>query len=87
MNQTYNTQKLFITEQYKLEFREILLNTYFAKANFYPAYLASEPGEKDIEDHVFRRMMEVENIVLPWVMEVYDITDKSVLEKRITTTS
>ncbi len=78
MNQTYNFQKLLITEPYKLEFREILLNTYFA--NFDPAYLASEPGERDIEDHVFRRMMEVENIVLPWVREVYDITDKSVLE-------
>ena len=71
-------RKFDITEQYKSKFRKILLETYFA--NWDPAHLNSEAGERDIEDHVCNRMLNVENIVLPWVGEVYDITGKSVLE-------
>jgi SAM-dependent methyltransferase len=71
-------RRLDVTEQYKSTFRKILLETYFA--NWDPAHLNSEAGERGIEDHVCNRMLEVEDRVLPWVSEVYDITGKSVLE-------
>jgi len=77
-DQADHKRKLDITEQHKSKFRKILLETYFANRD--PVHLNSETGRRDIEDHVCGRMLDVENRMLPWVGEVYDITGKSVLE-------
>jgi S-adenosylmethionine-dependent methyltransferase len=67
-----------LTESFEAGLRERLLKTYFA--DFDPDYLASDAGQADLENHVRNRFLEVENLLMPWLAEVYDLTGKSVLE-------
>jgi 2-polyprenyl-3-methyl-5-hydroxy-6-metoxy-1,4-benzoquinol methylase len=69
---------LHVSESYREAFRRILLDTYFS--GWDPTYLASNAGLADIENHVYARMSEVETVVMPWIGEVHDVTEKSVLE-------
>jgi 2-polyprenyl-3-methyl-5-hydroxy-6-metoxy-1,4-benzoquinol methylase len=58
--------------------RNALLATY-AK-NMDPAYLTSEAGRRDIEDHVNTRYTEGRNCYLPWLEHHFDLAGKTVLE-------
>ncbi len=69
---------LQLTEQYTSAFRDVLLQSYFA--GWDPQYLASPSGQRDMEMHVSGRMLEVENAVIPWVEEVFDLSGARVLE-------
>ncbi len=69
---------LVVTEDYRTVFRETLLATCFA--GWEPSYLETKAGESDVEDHVAARMMEIQNAVLPWISEAFDLSGKSVLE-------
>ncbi len=71
-------RRLHLTEEYKSEFKEILLSTCYA--NGAEDYLTSEAGQKDVQREIYGRMMEAESRMMPWIEEVYDVTGKSVLE-------
>ena len=73
-----NDRNLVITEDYKNIFKDTLLSTFFS--GYDEEYLSSDDGKADIENHISGRMIDVQNTMLPWIMEVYNIKGKSVIE-------
>lgn len=73
-----NDRNLVITEYYKNIFKDTLLSTFFS--GYDEEYLSSDDGKADIENHISGRMIDVQDTMLPWIMEVYNIKGKSVIE-------
>lgn len=73
-----NDRNLVITEDYKNIFKDTLLSTFFS--GYDEEYLSSDDGKADIENHISGRMIDVQNTMLPWIMEAYNIKGKSVIE-------
>ncbi|MBN2568713.1 MAG: class I SAM-dependent methyltransferase [Deltaproteobacteria bacterium] len=71
-----NERNIIITEEYKNIIKNTLLSTIFHDE----AYVSSDVGKADIDDHISGRMIDVQNTVLPWLEEAYDIKGKSILE-------
>ncbi|MEW5871209.1 MAG: class I SAM-dependent methyltransferase [Chloroflexota bacterium] len=73
-----NDLKGKITKNYRTEMRKILMEKYFK--GWSQAYFESEAFPADMEAHITGRMLEFEQHVIPWVAEVFDLTDHLVLE-------
>lgn len=71
-----NERNIVITEEYKNIIKNALLKTIFRDEE----YVSSDAGKADIEGHISGRMIDVQNTLLPWIGEAYDIKGKSVLE-------
>ncbi|MEH2283909.1 MAG: glycosyltransferase [Nostoc sp.] len=71
------SEKIKWQSELEAAFRQ-LYDTYFSSIDKH--ILSTEELENDIKDHVYRRYERTLTHYIPWVMNVYDLSDKEVIE-------
>ncbi len=70
--------KVIQKNKYRKVLRKVLVEKCYSHIN--QAFLQSEEGRDEIEQHLTYRIIDVEKKMIPWIEEVYDLTYKKILE-------
>jgi len=71
-------QKVISTSSYKEALSEVIIKKCYGHLD--PSTIETKWAKKDVEDNLLKRILDVENNLIPWINDVYDFSGKTILE-------